>query len=209
MPLTCIHCDAIMPSGTAICRACGRTVPRPVVVPKQAGVDVFGVVGDTAMAVWRAIAKACGSLWWLISAKITGRSLPGKTAGVAMRRSSSAAAYESSQREDIASGPGNVPAMLSYLILPALVFFFLDPYRRDRLVRFHAVQSLLFPLAAALMMSLTLALITLSAFVGWLVMIVVLDACVVLLVVLAVKAYRGEMFKLPVIGDFAEQVSLG
>lgn len=103
------------------------------------------------------------------------------------------------------SAPGNIPAMLSYLVLPAVAFFFLEPYRRSAFVRFHAIQSLLFPVAAALLATLALMLATLSAFIGWIVLILVVDACAVLFVVMALKAYRGEAFRLPLLGDLAAQ----
>ncbi len=90
-------------------------------------------------------------------------------------------------------------------MLPAIAFFFVDPYRRSAFVRFHAIQSLLFPVAGALLIGLSLLIATVSAIVGWLTLILVLDACLVMLVVLALKAYRGEAFRLPLLGDLAAQ----
>ena len=105
----------------------------------------------------------------------------------------------------VAATARNIPAALSYLVLPAIAFFFVEPYRRSAFVRFHAIQSLLFPVAVAILLGLSLLVATVSAIVGWLLLILVSDACVVMLVVLALKAYRGEAFRLPLLGDLAAQ----
>ncbi len=40
--------------------------------------------------------------------------------------------------------PENIAAVISYAtIIPAAAFLYLEPYRRNRFVRFHAVQHLL------------------------------------------------------------------
>ena len=95
--------------------------------------------------------------------------------------------------------------MLSYLVIPALVVLLVEPYRNSAFIRFHAIQSLLLPVAGIVLVALALGLASVSAFVGWLLLIVVLDGGGVLLCVLALKAYRGEAFRLPLLGDLAAQ----
>ena len=100
------------------------------------------------------------------------------------------------------------------MVLPAIVFLFLDPYKRNPFVRFHSVQCLLFwlagvlvavllrlavlgllfiPAVGPLLAVLLTAIVALAAVIGW--------------IVLIVKAFQGERFRLPVIGQLAEQYS--
>ena len=113
--------------------------------------------------------------------------------------------------------PVNIAGALAYFtFVPAIVFLFVDPYRKNRFVRFHAIQSLLFSgvvivLGAALWLAgLGVLLIPrLGPLVVAVVDVVVALGAVLLWNVLVVKAFQGEMFKLPVLGDFAEQHSGG
>jgi uncharacterized membrane protein len=108
--------------------------------------------------------------------------------------------------------PENIAGVVAYItILPAVVFLFLEPFKRNFFVRFHAFQHLflwvagvaiaiaagiltailqLIPFARVLVFPLA-GLITLAWFFLWL--------------LLVVKAYQHELFKLPIIGDLAEQ----
>src|SRR5579863_6376776 len=113
--------------------------------------------------------------------------------------------------------PVNLAGALAYFsFVPAIVFLFVDPYRKNRFVRFHAIQCLLFS-GAVLVLGAALRLAGLVVFlipvlgplVVALVYVVVGLAAVLLWVVLVVKAFQGELFKLPVLGDFAERHSGG
>jgi uncharacterized membrane protein len=89
---------------------------------------------------------------------------------------------------------------LAYLtFIPAVLFLLIEPYNKNPLVRFHSYQSIglfvvclaadvvlrMFPFGLMWMSS----LISLAFFVIWLIVVI--------------KAYQGEWFKLPIIGDFA------
>ena len=109
--------------------------------------------------------------------------------------------------------PQTVAGALAYCtIIPAIVFLLVEPYSKNRFVRFHSFQCiglwlaalviggalrvagfLLFfvPLLGHLLVLLLSMVVSLGFFVIW--------------VVLIVKALQGEMWKLPVVGDFAEQ----
>ena len=109
--------------------------------------------------------------------------------------------------------PENIAAALAYLtFIPAIVFLTVEPYKKNRFVRFHSVQCLLF-WAAGVLVALALKVAGLLLFiipvVGPLFVVLVLVvaglAAVVVWLVLVVKALQGEMFKLPVLGDHAEQ----
>lgn len=109
--------------------------------------------------------------------------------------------------------PETVAGALAYLsFLPAGLFLLLDPYRRNRFVRFHSVQCIGF-WVAVILLAVALKLLGMLLYIipvlGPLVvvlldMVAVLGAFVIWLV-LMVKAYMGETFRLPWLGDFAEQ----
>jgi uncharacterized membrane protein len=109
--------------------------------------------------------------------------------------------------------PENIAGALAYLtFIPAIIFLVLDPYNKNRFVRFHSVQCLLL-LGAGILLAIALKLASVVLFIipvlgpllVWLVSTVVGLAIVVIWLVLVIKAFQGEMFKLPMLGDLAEQ----
>jgi uncharacterized membrane protein len=109
--------------------------------------------------------------------------------------------------------PESIAGALAYLtFVPAVLFLVLEPYSKNRFVRFHSVQSLLlwgasvlFAIALKLASVILFIIPVLGPLLVWLVSTVVLLAAVVIWVVLVVKALQGEMFRLPTLGDFAAQ----
>ena len=95
----------------------------------------------------------------------------------------------------------NVAALLSYILgwVTGLVFFLIE--KDNKFVRFHAMQSL------ALFGGLTVLTIVLTfvPVIGWALLPVVYLVEFVLWIILMIKAYQGEKFKLPIAGDFAEK----
>ena len=102
----------------------------------------------------------------------------------------------------------NVAGALAYVtILPAIVFLVLEPFNRKRFVRFHAFQSIFFFIAWTVL-GIGMAFIAHIPFLGWATVLLwplISLALFVILLILALKAYQGQMFKLPVIGDMSEQ----
>ena len=102
----------------------------------------------------------------------------------------------------------NVAGALAYLtIIPAIVFLVIEPFNKRRFVRFHAFQSI-FYFVAWIATDICLSIIGHIPFLGWATLFLwplVSLVLFVILLVLALKAYQGQMFKLPVIGDIAEQ----
>jgi uncharacterized membrane protein len=107
----------------------------------------------------------------------------------------------------------NVAGMLAYItIIPAIIFLVMEPYNKNRFVRFHSFQNLFF--AAALLVcwiAFTIGSIVL-AFIPILGHIIILLLWFVLLVgsfvawlIMLLKANGGQMYKLPFIGDLAEK----
>ncbi|MEP7037552.1 MAG: DUF4870 domain-containing protein [Acidobacteriota bacterium] len=106
---------------------------------------------------------------------------------------------------------GNVTALIGYIIpLVALILVFME--KDNKFVRFHSIQSLLYSVAITIVMialvifSVMLAFIsgtlaTLFSLIWLLIWLGVLAGALFL----AYKAYQGQMFKLPVIGDMADK----
>ena len=91
----------------------------------------------------------------------------------------------------------NVASALSYVLgwLTGIIFFLME--KDNKMVKFHAMQSII------TFLGLTILVYLLGWFLWIFVPIIELIA-LILWIVLIIKAYQGEKFKLPVIGDIAE-----
>ena len=109
--------------------------------------------------------------------------------------------------------PEGLAGGLAYFtFIPAILFLVIDPYKRNHFVRYHAIQCLLLSVAvfgAAAVVKVIALLFSFVPVVGPLFAVLVAMmaglAAFLLWAVLVVKAFQGEMFKLPVIGDLAER----
>lgn len=96
----------------------------------------------------------------------------------------------------------NVAGMLAYItIIPAIIFLVVAPYNQNRFIRFHAFQCLFFWVA---LVAIHIVLMFIP-FVGWALNSLVSLAALALWIVLLIKAYQGQKWKLPVVGDMAEK----
>lgn len=104
-----------------------------------------------------------------------------------------------------------IAGALAYVtFIPAIVFLILDPYNRNRFVRFHSFQCLLL-WGAGILLAILLKLAGLLLFfipvLGPLLVVLVSTVvglgAVVIWLVLVVKAFQGEMFQLPLLGVLA------
>jgi uncharacterized membrane protein len=114
----------------------------------------------------------------------------------------------------LASLDENIAAALAYLlgVLTGVLFLVLEPYSRNRLIRFHALQSIFAWIAFAAcgvvlnMMTFVLARVP---FVGWAIALLAWAAYWIsalgLWLLLMYKAYNRERWVLPVIGPLAEK----
>ncbi len=109
--------------------------------------------------------------------------------------------------------PESVAGVLAYCtFIPAIIFLSVEPYRRNRFVRFHSWQCMgLFLVAIAAAAVLRIASVALAMVPSFGPLLVLLAAMLVglglfvLWLVLVVKALQGERFKLPVVGGYAER----
>lgn len=102
----------------------------------------------------------------------------------------------------------NVAGMLAYVtIIPPIIFLVTAPYNKNKFIRFHSFQCL-FLCVALIVLSIALSILTVVPFMVLITiplrMIIGLGS-LILWIVLLLKAYQGEMYKLPIIGDMAEK----
>ena len=99
----------------------------------------------------------------------------------------------------------NVAGLLCYLFgwVSGLIFFLIE---KDGYVRFHAMQSIIFS-AAVCVLSIIFGILFMVPFVGWILFTILWIGTLIIWILLMVKAYQGERWKLPVIGDLAEKYS--
>lgn len=96
-----------------------------------------------------------------------------------------------------------IVGLLCYLgwFITGIIFLVLE--KNSRFVRFHALQSIITFGAVTVF----LFIINMIPIIGFLVSLLVPPLAFVLTIVLMLFAYQGRWFKLPVIGDIAEQQS--
>ena len=97
----------------------------------------------------------------------------------------------------------NLAAMLCYLLgfITGIVFLVVE--KNSAFVRFHAMQSTI-AFGGIWIVSIVLWQVPI---IGWLINLLLMPVIFILWLVLMFKAYSGERFKLPILGDLAEQQS--
>jgi uncharacterized membrane protein len=95
----------------------------------------------------------------------------------------------------------NVAGLLCYVLgwVTGIVFLILE--KDNKFVRFHAMQSIV-TFGAITVIQIILNFIPI---IGWILSLLVYLASLVLWIVLMVKAYQGQRYKLPVAGNIAEK----
>ena len=95
----------------------------------------------------------------------------------------------------------NVEALLTYVFgfVTGIVFIIIE--KENKFVRFHAMQSILVS-ASLFVAHIILGFIP---YIGWILSILLSLLGLILWILLMFKAYQGELFKLPVVGDIAEK----
>jgi len=96
----------------------------------------------------------------------------------------------------------NVAAALSYLVGFVTGILFLVLEKENRFVRFHAMQSTLL-FAGIVLLDILLQIVPLLG--ALVVVFIIIPASAVLWLLLMFKAYQGEEFKLPLVGQFADE----
>ncbi len=104
----------------------------------------------------------------------------------------------------------NLAAALCYIPIIGLIFLLVEPYNKNRTVKFHAMQSLFYCIAW-IAVGIVLGifggiLMPLGMWGFWLLISRLVQlALFVGLIIMAVKAYQGSRFLMPIIGPLAEK----
>ncbi|WP_058305839.1 DUF4870 domain-containing protein [Gracilibacillus massiliensis] len=95
----------------------------------------------------------------------------------------------------------NVAGLLTYVLwfITGIIFLVLE--KENRFVKFHALQSIFVSVGLAVLYVISVSVPIL----GWFVGIILMPVQLILWILLMVKAYQGEYFKLPWIGDMVEK----
>ncbi len=132
----------------------------------------------------------------------------GKSTGVASAAGATGPGSAGAAPASAATAAGlqdNVAGLLCYFLIPAIIFLVMEPYNRNKFIRFHAFQSIIYEIAWIIVCAvigmlpivnlLLWPLANLAFFIGW--------------IICLIKAFQGQMFKLPVIGPIAEKQAAG
>ena len=176
----CESCGKEMGDAAAFCSACGK----PAVTPPAGGAGA-GTGSGTDGGPDGGSDGGSGP---------DGGSGSGTDSGTAGGRSSSG-------DEPTTGLQPNVAGALAYLWITAIVFLLLEPYNRDRFVRFHSFQALFLGLAAVA----GHVVLSIIPILGWMLMPVWSLLIVALAVVAALKAHQNQTWQMPVIGRFAQE----
>jgi len=101
----------------------------------------------------------------------------------------------------------NIAGLLCYVLgwITGLIFILIE--KENHFIRFHAMQSIV-TFGAFTVLSIAFSILHLIPLVGaifWVLNVIAGITAFVLWIVLMVKAYQGERFKLPIAGEFAEK----
>jgi uncharacterized membrane protein len=107
----------------------------------------------------------------------------------------------------------NVAGALAYVtVIPAIIFLVIEPYNKDKFIRFHSFQSIFFAIAwvaLAIVLMIVSAILAVIPIVGWilglLLWVALMIGMLVLWVFVILKAYKNERYMIPVIGKIAAQ----
>ncbi len=97
---------------------------------------------------------------------------------------------------------------LAYItVIPAIIFLIVEPYNRSSFVRFHAWQCI-FLTIGCVVIDVALTFLIRLPFLGFLTLLIwplVGLAFFIVWILAIIKAFNGQRFKLPIVGDLAEK----
>jgi uncharacterized membrane protein len=108
----------------------------------------------------------------------------------------------------------NVAGLLCYIFgfITGIIFLVMAPYNQNKFIRFHAFQSIFLSIAWVAVVVVESVINAVLINISWgllgivgLLWTVLWLGFLAIVVLLMVKAYQGQRFKLPIIGDLAEK----
>jgi uncharacterized membrane protein len=99
----------------------------------------------------------------------------------------------------------NIAGLLCYVLgwITGIVFLVLE--KDSKFVRFHAMQSIATFLPLMVIAWVINLIFMWIPFISWAISTLIWILVLILWLILMFKAYQGEMYKLPIVGDFAEK----
>jgi uncharacterized membrane protein len=102
----------------------------------------------------------------------------------------------------------NLAGVLAYItFLPAVYFLVFEPYNKNPFVRFHAFQCIFLTAACFVLNVASILLNSVLGLAGLFIAPLLGLAAIGVWILLILRASQGRIFKLPVIGDFAEKLA--
>lgn len=97
----------------------------------------------------------------------------------------------------------NIAGLISYLLgfITGIIFFVSE--KESEFVKFHAMQSIIL----SIILTVLYGILSFIPIIGWIMLLILPLFTLILWIVLMIKAYKHEYFKLPIIGDLAEKYS--
>lgn len=99
----------------------------------------------------------------------------------------------------------NIAGLLCYVLgwITGIVFLVLE--KENKFVRFHAMQSIATFLPLMVIAWIINLVFMWIPFISWAISTLIWILVLILWLILMFKAYQGERYKLPIVGDFAEK----
>lgn len=219
----CGNCGASLSQGTGFCGICGANVTSPAqptvaAVPAPSPMNTVNAGWTPAAAAQPAAASSSVPSWTPVSnqqnsapATPQASSWSAPAAAGAPAQGWNPAPPQAASVSGTALTP-NIAGALAYSlgIITGILFLVLEPYRRDRFVRFHAMQSILYFVAAVafnILWSIMVGfLISIS---GWIALValpvrLLISLCLFgLWLFLMFQAYSQREFRIPILGAIA------
>lgn len=127
----------------------------------------------------------------------------GKPSGAAGATGAAAAAAPAPATTQSSGLNDNVAGLLAYLFIPAIVFLCIEPYNKNKTIRFHSFQGL----GLGLVSIVGHIILSLIPFIGWVIIPFFSLAILVVAIIAAIKAFQGGRFNIPIIAGQAEKMA--
>jgi uncharacterized membrane protein len=98
----------------------------------------------------------------------------------------------------------NVAGALCYVLgwVTGIIFYIIE--KENKFIRFHAMQSIIVFLPLMIIIGIVQGILLFIPFIGWAISGLIGLLTFILWIVLMFKAYNGEKWKVPIVGDIAE-----
>jgi uncharacterized membrane protein len=227
----CGNCGASLAEGTSFCGSCGKHAtspaqPAPVAQaaaqPVSSGSPGWAPVNSQPISTPPTTQRPDSLAWSSVpnqpAQSAAWNSVPAQPGTTAPAQSWSPASPGVAAAPAIPSaGTGltrNVAGALAYSlgIFTGILFLVLEPYRRDRFVRFHAMQSILyFVFAVAFRIAWSIVVGSLTSISGWVLVVAIPARLIISLAMfglwlyLMYQAYTEHEFRIPILGAVASK----